>query len=312
MLVRWRSTGFAIALAVVAAAPALGIGIDPYYAANYIYSDLGSIPGVPPLYGGLNFKWDDPTTLIIGGNANEETGALYSIGVFRDAQGHIVAFDGTATFFAEGAWNDGGVTYGPGNVLFMARWPVNELGQTKPGSSITDKVIDLTPFGVESSHSANAFVPTGFPGEGRFKMVSWPDGEWNDVELAPDGAGTYDVVSATEVAASRLPGGPEGFIYVPLGSPLFDVPSILVSEFTAGRVASYEIDANGDPIVATRRDFVVDLEGAEGAVIDPWTGDFIFSTFGGGDRIIVVQGFVPEPSTIALLALAGLMVRRRG
>ena len=44
---------------------------------------------------------------------------------------------------------------------------------------------------------------------------------------------------------------------------------------------------------ATRRDFITVLEGAEGAAIDPLTGDFLFSTFGGGHRIIVVRGFAP-------------------
>ena len=37
----------------------------------------------------------------------------------RDASGHIVGFSGTATRFADAANNDGGVTYGPGGVLFL-------------------------------------------------------------------------------------------------------------------------------------------------------------------------------------------------
>ena len=42
------------------------------------------------------------------------------------------------------------------------------------------------------------------------------------------------------------------------------------------------------------------LEGAEGAVIDPITGDFLFSTFGGGDRVVVVSGFAkPLPPPVA-------------
>ena len=61
------------------------------------------------------------------------------------------------------------------------------------------------------------------------------------------------------------------------------------------------------------------LTGAEGSLIDPVTGDFLFSTFGGGDRLIVVQGFqavLPEPSTLllmttGLLVIAGLARRRR-
>jgi len=33
---------------------------------------------------------------------------------------------------------------------------------------------------------------------------------------------------------------------------------------------------NGDPIVATRRLFVSGLDGAEGAYLDPLTGDYLF------------------------------------
>jgi hypothetical protein len=51
----------------------------------------------------------------------------------------------------------------------------------------------------------------------------------------------------------------------------------LLSEFSAGEIGAYDIDANRDPILATRRDFLTGLTGAEGAVIDPLTGDFLFS-----------------------------------
>jgi hypothetical protein len=58
------------------------------------------------------------------------------------------------------------------------------------------------------------------------------------------------------------------------------------------------------------------LTGAEGAFIDPITGDFLFSTFGSGlDSIYEIQGFqptVPEPSTLLLIAAGlGPMVLRR-
>jgi hypothetical protein len=42
---------------------------------------------------------------------------------------------------------------------------------------------------------------------------------------------------------------------------------------------------------------VTGLTGAEGALIDPVTGDFLFSTFGGGNKIIRISGFV-VPSAI--------------
>jgi hypothetical protein len=231
---------------------------------------------------------------LIGGSANTTSGKLYAIQVVRDAENHITGFTGTATVFADAAFNDGGVAYGPGNVLFLARWPQNELGQTKPGSMLTDKIINLTSFNVASSIAGLNFVPTGFPGAGQLKIVSWSGGEWYTMELAPDGAGTFDVTSMT--FETQISGGPEGFIYVPPGSPQFsDFNSILVSEFSAGVVSTYQLDENGDPIPFTRKPFMTGLSGAEGAVTDPLTGDFLFSTFGGGDHVIVVRGFAPPP-----------------
>jgi len=300
---------FALMLGLTGAAR--GQVIAPFYAADYSFVDLGSVPGVPANYGGLTVKYDDPNTLIIGGAANGPSGALYSVGLVRDMDGHVTGFSGSASYFADATFNDGGVVYGPGNVLFLAKWPVNQLGQTKPGSTLTDKAIDTAALGVEGSLSALNFVPAGYPGAGRLKMVTYSGGEWNDATVTPDGMGTYDLVGVTEVPASRLGGAPEGFDFVPLGSPQFTNASIILAEYGAGKIATYEMDGNGDPIVATRHDFITGLSGAEGAFIDPVTGDFLFSTFGGGSRVIAVRGFVPEPATAGLVGLAMIAARRR-
>ena len=295
-LVAGAASAVLLGLVVPGVAQAAAPVVDPPFDANYEAFDLGSVPGVPPLYGGLTLVAGDDDTLLIGGNANEAPGALYAIDVVRDADGHITGFDGTATRVIDAAYNDGGVTYGPGGVLFLARWPVNQLGQTKPGSTTTDKVIDTAALGVGTdSLGALGFVPAGFPGEGQFKMVNWEQGNWYTAGVAPDGSGTFDITGVTPVPASKLSGGPEGFIYVPEGSPAFDQPTMLVAEFSAGTAAAYDIDGNGDPIVASRKTFISGLEGAEGAFIDPVTGDFLFSTFGGGDRVVAVRGFEPPP-----------------
>lgn len=290
---------------------ALGQTIDPFYSGNYSYVSLGSPTGVPANYGGLTLKAGDPNTLLIGGAANNATGGIYSIGVTRDIDGHINGFSGSATLEASSPQIDGGLSYGPGGVLFATGYPNNALMQFKAGSTSPDKSTTLTSFGITSSVGSVQFVPAGFGGAGRMKIVSYSGGGFYDVTYAADGFGTYDITGAT--LKLNIGGGPEGIAYVPTGSALFTNPSMLVSEYGTGTIAVWDVDANGDPIAGTRRAFMTGLGGAEGAFIDPQTGDFLFSTFGGGNRIVRVSGFaaVPEPATMAALGLGVVALLRR-
>ena len=310
-----------LCLIAASAGPTTAVDFGLDFAGSYVGASLGSVPGLPLLYGGLTFV--DPSTILIGGNANTDAGRLYTIGVTRDAGNHITGFFGSAALFPGagstiGAFNDGGVVFGPGGVLFTSRWPVNQLGQTKPGSSSEDKIVDLAALGVAQSHAALNFVPAGFGGAGRLKLVSWAGGQWYDAGLSADGSGTFNLVGLSQVVASTVPGGPEGFVYIRAGNAGFSVNSILISEFSAGAVGAYDVDAEGNPVIASRRSFLSGLTGAEGAAIDPLTGDFLFSTFGGGNQIFRVEGFqapstVPEPTTLLLVStvLAGLTVALR-
>jgi hypothetical protein len=274
---------------------ALGVKVDPHYADRYTCYDLGPVPGMPNhKYGGLTLTLDNCSTkLIIAGNANLPAGKLYSIDVTRTADGHISGFAGTAKVFADAPSNDGGVAYGPGDVLFVTHWPSNELQQTRPGSALADKIIPLGGIGVAHASASLAFVPGDFPMKGALKMVSWSAGQWYTLAIKPDGQGTYDVVSARQDL--MLDGGPEGFTYVAAGSPLFDKNSMLVSEWTDNKIATYETDEAANPRLDSRRDFIIGLHGAEGAYREPATGDFFFSTWGQemDDRVVAVRGFAP-------------------
>ncbi len=306
----WKGISL-VSFSLFALGSAFAQTIDPYYSGHYSYSDLGSIQGVPASYGGLTLKWDDPNTLLIGGSANNSAGAIYSVGLTRNSEGHITGFSGSAQLFASAPYIDGGLSYGPGNVLFATGYSNNTLMQIKPGSTAPDRTDTLSSLGVAGSVGAVGFVPNGFNGAGRLKVASYSGGGFYDLGYAADGFGTYDITSAT--LKSQPGGGPEGFVYVPLGSQLFSSQSMLVSEYGNGRIAAYDIDGEGNPLTGTRRDFMSGLSGAEGAFIDPFTGDFLFSTFGSGNRIIVVSGFepVPEPATLAALGLGTLALLRR-
>ncbi len=317
-----RLLGAALTIGSVSGAhSAVTVNIDPRYADTYRTFELGSAAGVPDNYGGLTFKLDDPGTLLVGGMANGPGAKIYSIAVQRDASGHITGFQGTATVFADAhgvtGGIDGGLAYGPGDVLFYTSFADNRIGQIEPGSTGPDKLVNLAPLGVTGSVGGLAFVPAGMPGAGRLKLVSILGNRWYDAIVTPDGTGTYNI--------ARGPGGPitirnspDGIVYVPSGSPLFPVDSVLIAELRVGTIAAFEVNANGDPIASTRKPFVTDLLGFGGATLDPLTGDLLFSTFGtnplGSNEIVRVSA-VPEPGSWLLFALGlGILgaVLRRG
>lgn len=267
--------------------------IDPAFPACYGVRNLGTPPGVPANLGGITFKAGDPDVLLIGGNANVGSGAIYEIRVTRDSAGLINGFAGSATLFASAPRIDGGLAYGPGGVLFFATYSDHTVGQIKPGSTAPDKVISLSSvFGTAFPGSTGTlqFVPQGFPGAGRLKLASYNTGDWIDASFVADGSGTFNLVAPANSFRALGGGGPEGIVYVESGNPGFNADSVLISEYRLGRISAYEIDALGDPVVATRRSFVTGLNGALGGTRDPRTGNFLFNTFGGGNRVIVING----------------------
>ncbi|MGH7130609.1 MAG: GC-type dockerin domain-anchored protein [Phycisphaerales bacterium] len=303
-------TRVAAIAAVVVAAQAFGQTVDPFYAANYSIADLGPPPGVPPALGGITFLRNDPNTVLIGGGANGGGGTVYRIGVVRDAQQQITGWVGTAEVFSTAPWIDGGLCYNLDGVLFFAAYPTNQIGYIQPGGTTPARTFDLntTPGNtVGSSTGTVQFIPPGFRGAGSLIVGSYNGGGWDKITLLNDGPLHYAIGGFIEgPASSQTNGGPEGIVYIPTSNVLFsDNQYVLISEYGFGFVRSYAIDNDGFPIADTRRDFITGLGGVEGATLDPITGQFMFSTFGGGNRVIVVRGFVPRPPCIPDVAGVG-------
>jgi hypothetical protein len=307
-------TGAALCIAFAGAAPA-AVVVDPNYASSYTLFDLGEVAGVPANYGGLTMKQGDDGTLLLSGAANTPSAKIYSVPVQRDATGHITGFGGTATFFANARGTmggiDGGLAYAPNGALLYTVFPDNQIGQIKPGSTGADKLVTMT--AVRRFLGGLTVVPSGLPGAGRLK-VTWVVGNrWSDAVLTPDGTGTYNITpSAVNIS---LGGAPEGIVYVPLGSALFPEPSVLIAESGTGEIAAYQVNANGDPIISTRKTFVSGLDFPQGAAIDPLTGDFLFSDFLSGHILRVGIVPIPEADTWVLVLLGlgavGAVARRR-
>lgn len=272
--------------------------IDQFYKGKYTLTNLGTVPGLPNNYGPVAFKIDDSQTLLIGGKAETSSAAIYQIALVRNAQGDITGFSGTATKFANApgelanAGLSGGLAYGPNNVLFYTSYNDNRCAQIKPGSTSPDKFIDVTQLGVASSTCGVGFVPSGFGGAGRIKFTSVTKGPWFDGTVTANATGTFDISAVTQ-QADLDDNGPEGFVYVKKGQPLFAADSVLIAEYFNERIVTYEVNANGDPIKNTLRVLAsIGTSGPFGLAFDPIKGDLIVS---GHDtnEVFKIQGFFP-------------------
>src|SRR5687768_16995280 len=80
--------------------PGPEVQLAPQYASLYTVYDLGPVPGVPNPLGGATVHITNDDKLLIGGNSENGSGAIYEIGVTRNACGHITGWNGTATMHA--------------------------------------------------------------------------------------------------------------------------------------------------------------------------------------------------------------------
>jgi hypothetical protein len=271
-----------------------GATLDAAFAPLYKAYELGAVPGVPDHLGGCVVKSDDKNTMLFVGASESQIGAIYSIKLKRDACGHIVGFGDAAVKVADTPYVDANLVYAPGNVIFYTGWPVGEFSQLLPGATAPAQTVSLKSMGMPDSAGGLGFVPPPLGGQGGLRTVSWPNGDWYHLGYKL-GAAPLFTIGPLEKKVT-LPGGPGGFAYVPSGSPGFPKQSVVVSEWSADKVATYEVDDAGDPIVASRRELFSAFPKPWGAYFEPETGDFVFLTWGSPpDKVFVVQGFTKPP-----------------
>ncbi len=272
----------------------------PFDAVYKVY-DLGPVPGVPNNLGGIVVRPTSPTKLLVAGASETSAGAIYEIGVTRDTCGHIVGYSGTAMSVAETPYVDANLVYASSDLLLYTEWPQFTISQLQGTATTADRRTDLRPHGMpdtdDSGPGGLGIVPAGLPTAGELRLVTWPGGRWYHVTTAPDG-NLLNISAIAETAT--LPNEPGGFAYVPAGSPGFTTQSLIVAEWRSDpsldRVAVYDVDANGDPLPATRREFFSKFPRPWGAYFEPVTGDYMFLSWGSGDdHLYIVQGFVPPP-----------------
>jgi hypothetical protein len=272
--------------------------IAAQYAMYYSAYDLGAPPGVPDPLGGTTILASDPNTLLIAGGSEGAEGAIYKVGVTRDACNHIIGFTGSSSVYATTPYVDANLVYSSSQLLLYSEWPMYTLAQLAGGTTTPSRETDLRtlgmPYAGDEGPGGVGFVPTGLGAAGQLRLVTWPAGNWFHVTTAPD-SGELAVSAITQTVT--LPNNPGGMAYVPAGSPGFTQQAVIVAEWTTNdRVAVYDVDDSGDPIVATRREFFSAFPRPWGAYFEPLTGDYLFLSWGtGDDHVFIVQGFVPPP-----------------
>lgn len=273
--------------------PAAGL-ITAAYAPDYRAYVLGPVPGIPAgaFLSGAAIRDADPDTLVIAGDAEKPGAKLYEIGVEREPCGHIIGFVGQAKGVAMTP-HISDLLFVSGGLLFYTEWPKNHIAQLLPGAVMPSQRTDLGPLGIGVSAGGFGMVPPGFADAGALRVLTWETGDWYHLDRTANGElfKLGNVLKTTKVVANS-----GGLAYVPEGSPGFDAPHLMLSESKAGKLAVYQVDDAGDPLPATRAEFLSQLPFVYSAYFEPVTGDLLVSTIEAPqDKVYIIQGFAPPP-----------------
>jgi hypothetical protein len=124
-------------------------------------------------------------------------------------------------------------------------------------------VLSLFP---DSPRNSLGYVPTGLPGAGTLKGINRRSG------------GFYTLGTNTNtLEVANIGNLPTGFVYMPSTSVGFSSGAeLLIVERGSGAIYAHKLDANGNPIPATKELFISNFDKPMGILVDPVTGDILF------------------------------------
>jgi hypothetical protein len=260
--------------------------VEPPFDAYYQLQVIGH-PPLPNDLGGLAIRPTDPNRLLITSFAQTAQAAVWSVGVIRDADGHIVALDDEPPQFEfTGGGAEGGI-YGslvvmPNGAILFPTGGTNQIGEVLPGQSAPGLLIPVQPYGIANYPSGLLLVPAHWCGAGTITLLTadtLAGGQHQTfVNLVPTVSG-YWLIDDGEPASS-YPFTTAGVAAIPDNCATAELGRMVVTcENFAGQVTV--VTPNGSPTSGglldwqSRRILVNQILGPRGVTVDPVTKDLI-------------------------------------
>jgi hypothetical protein len=276
------------------------------YSFSTIYENRHQ-PIIPLSLGGLAVVRTDVNKLFIVGNVAGSAASIYEVRVVRDASGRITSLSGPSVPKITAPKAAGSLVYGPAHLHGALLYSIEsgsagiDVGLVPPGGAAPSATFSLVPESNTAIQLVPGFVGGAAFGSGELKLLT-NSGRFYSTFYYSDfyqtGSGPFRLGSPELVAT--LPVSNLGaFVYVKRGAPGFAANAMLVAEIGANRIVAYDVNANGNPLVNTRRVFLTGLIGISGMTADPITADLLISTRRNSSSAIYrISGFGSSTSNI--------------
>jgi hypothetical protein len=242
--------------------------------------------GIPGPLAGAQFSTDGQTLWLVG-NAGSKSGSVHALLVRRDAASKAITGFGPPRLHSAAAHADGGLALARDGALYWSTWREHELGELPAGGKTSR--FPLAASGVPAGGGGLAFVPRG-EARGALLMSSYADGGLYRLDLTEPSDGARTPVPGSAKKLVNLRKGTEGVRFAPAGR--LD-GGLLVCNWDAGAVTLTQINPEtGLPYEGEgqAKNFLTGLEGVSGLDFDPVSGDLLLTSWGSGNRLLLLTG----------------------